>query len=659
MPHPSFRRLLAAAVALLLLAACGSESPSTVAPDGISTTTVVRAANGTELALVSGGGQAGTPGQPLAQPVVVRVRDRAGRPLGNRQVVFIAAAGADVDPRLARTDADGYARTVWTLGAQVGTQPLRVSGTGGTLVVTANAQAGGGARIFLVKRVGDEQTAPAGAVLPNIQATVVRDDGRHVQGAAVTFTPSDGGRVDLPTVRSNGKGITRVRWTLGPTGGVQTLTASTPGAPPVTFTATATGGRRPPSAATLRVVPDSLVLDAGTSAVFTAVVRDSSGAQLPGLAPAWSSSHPAIATVDTAGRVHGVAAGTATVTATLGALSASATVRVRGGPASIQVLPDSLVLDVGAGGQLSAVLRDAGGAVLPGPAPTWTTQFAAVATVDAQGRVQGVSPGETQVTATVGALSGSATVRVRTPAPAITVPLIQNRVASYGGYIDPSTRDVTLNFWIHTSVRNVATVSMRVRSPGGRTLDCRNADAENWFRNEFRCQVYLPRGSEPGLWRVDRVTVTKDGQTLAFGSADLDAMGTSGRAFDVYGPGTDVLPPQVRLVWPDQGTRYPDRYFVRFGVVDHVAGVRSVQATLRGPGGATLTCNAYSTDGVLPRAATWMCPLPLPPGSGRWRLQSVTVEDGAGNRATFTPQQIDQMSRGVFELTFLQYEFDT
>ena len=33
---------------------------------------------------------------------------------------------------------DGYARTVWTLGAQVGTQSLRVSGTGGTLVVNAS-----------------------------------------------------------------------------------------------------------------------------------------------------------------------------------------------------------------------------------------------------------------------------------------------------------------------------------------------------------------------------------------------------------------------------------------------------------------------------------------------------------------------------------------
>lgn len=741
MPHPYLRRVLCAAVAPLLLAACGSESPSALAPDGISTTTVVRAANGVELALVSGGGQSGTPGQPLAEPIVVRVRDRAGRPLANRQVVFIAAAGADVDPRLARTDADGYARTVWTLGAGVGTQSLRVSGTGGTLVVAANARAGSGGRIFLVKRTGDERTAPAGAVLPNVQAAVVRDDGRLVQGALVTFTPSDGGRVDRPTMRTNGKGLTQVRWTLGPTGGAQTLTASTPGAQPVTFTATATGGKRPPSAATLQVVPDSLVLDAGASAAFTAVIRDSSGAQVPGLAPAWSSSHPAVAAVDTAGRVHGVAAGTATITATLGALSASATVRVRGGPASIQVVPDSLVLDVGAGGQLSAVIRDADGAVLPGPAPTWSSQHPAVATVDAQGRVQGVAAGSTTVTATVGALSASARVRVRGGGPSLelfpdslvldigvwgklfpvardatgravldyhlewstsadqvvfvdgggnllplaagtaritarwgtltasvpvrvrpphgplTIPQIQKRVISTGGYVDPSTRDVGLNWWIHVSQRNVSAVTMRIRSPLGRVIDCPSPDAVSWFRDEFTCALSLPRGAEPGVWRVDRVTVTKEGQTTVFTGADLDATGTLGRAFDVFGTGTDTQPPLVRMLWPHQGTRYPDVYFVQIGVVDHVSGVRSVRMTFRGPGGVTHGCDVSQSYGALARVGGGVCRLPLRPGSGTWDLVSVQVEDGAGNTATYTPQQIAQAASGLSEAPFFVYSF--
>ena len=36
----------------------------------------------------------------------------------------------------------------------------------------------------------------------------------------------------------------------------------------------------------------------------------------------------------------------------------------------------------------------------------------------------------------------------------------------------------------------------------------------------------------------------------------------------------------------------------------------------------------------------------------------LTAEDAAGNQATYTPPQIDAAVRGVFELTFLQTEFD-
>jgi hypothetical protein len=741
MPHPRLRRLLAAACLPLLLAACGSEAPSAITPpEGISTVT---AANGVSLTLTGGGAQAGAPGQPLAAPVAVRVTDRGGRPLANRQVIFTVTPGADADPRLACTDADGYARTTWTLGPQLGAQSLRATGTGGTLAVTANAHRGSGARIGLVKRLGDEQTAAAGALLgATVHALVVRDDGSLVPGAVVTFTAGSGGRVDRASVRAGGNGIAQVRWTLGPVGGVQTLTASTPGAAPVTYTATATGGaeqRKPP--ATLQVMPDSVVLDAGASATLTAVIRDQDGAQIPGNAPAWSSSTPGVATVDSVGTVRGVAAGTAQITARLGALSASATVRVRGGPASIQVLPDSLALDVGATARLTAAVRDAGGAPLPGHAPVWSTSDAAVATVDAQGEVRGVAAGTARVTATVGALSASATVRVRggrfpsleispdslvldigvrgrlfpvarnasgqailgydlewstladqvvavdgggnllplgpgtarvvarwgtladtttvrvrPPRGELTIPQVQKRVASYGGYIDPSTRDVELNWWLHVSQRNVGSMSMRVRSPQGRTIDCANVDAESWFRNEFRCHLTLPRGSEPGTWRVDRVTVTKDGQTTVFDDEDLAAMGTLGRQFDVLGTGTDTQPPLVRMLWPHQGSRHPDRYYLEIGLVDHIAGVRSARITVRGPGGVAHSCQATQSYGALARVGGGVCLLPLRPGSGTWDVVSVEVEDGAGNRATYTPQQIAQAS-GRSEAPFLVFSF--
>jgi hypothetical protein len=741
MSHLRRLGLLCAACLPLILAACAGEMPSAVATaEGISTVT---AANGTQFVVTSGGGQAGAPGQRLAAPVVVRVTDRAGRGLANRQVIFNRAFGSDVDPRVARTDADGYARTTWTLGPEIGVQSLRVSGPG-ALVVTANVQRGTGTRLGLVKLVGDEDEAPAGSPLgAALQAAVVRDDGTLVSGALVTFTANDGGRVDRATARTNGRGVAQARWTLGPAGGPQTLTASTPGAEPVVFMATATGGTKVQrNGPVLRLSPDSLVLDAGASAVLTASLDNPGEPQLPGQAPKWSSSDPAVATVDGTGTVRGVAEGTATITAALGSHVGTATVRVRGGPASLRVQPDSLVLDVDATGQLTAVIRNAAGAELPGQAPAWSSENPAVATVNAQGQVRGVAPGTVRVTATLGSLTASASVRVRGRGPSlqlfpdslvldigvwgklfpvardasgkvilgynlewsstsdqvvfpmsdgsllpigagtarvtarlgdlsasvqvrvrpprggsITIPQIQKRVSSAGGIIDPSTRDLELNFWIHTSVRGVSSLSMRVRGPSGQTINCANVGAENYFQNEFRCQIYLPRGAEPGVWRVDQVTVTKDGRATVFTGADLDAMGTLGRLFDVFGAGADTQPPLVRMLWPHQGTRYPDIYYLQIGIIDHVSGVRGARMTVRGPGGVTHSCEVSKSAGELAKGGGGVCRLPLRPGSGTWDLVSVEVEDGAGNRATYTPQQIAQLASGMSEAPFFVYSF--
>ncbi|HLM69585.1 MAG TPA: carboxypeptidase-like regulatory domain-containing protein, partial [Longimicrobium sp.] len=96
-------------------------------------------ANGVRLLLVSGSGQSGAPGATLPQPVRVRVVDGAGAPIGGAILNFLAGDGGSASPRQTRTDAEGYASAQWTLGPAAGEQTLRVSGVGGTLVVTANA----------------------------------------------------------------------------------------------------------------------------------------------------------------------------------------------------------------------------------------------------------------------------------------------------------------------------------------------------------------------------------------------------------------------------------------------------------------------------------------------------------------------------------------
>ncbi|HST61281.1 MAG TPA: hypothetical protein VLK84_21435, partial [Longimicrobium sp.] len=257
----------------------------------------------------------------------------------------------------------------------------------------------------------------------------------------------------------------------------------------------------------------------------------------------------------------------------------------------------------------------------------------------------------------VGDLTASVLVRVR-PARggSLTIPQIQKR-AGYAGFIDLSTRSLETNWWIHTSQFNVSAVTMRVRSPRGQTIGCTNVDPTHYSGNEFRCNVFMPRGAEPGVWRVDQVTVTQDGRTTTFSAADLEAMGTLGRGYDVYGAGADTQAPLVRTLWPHQGTRHPDIYYLNVGIIDHVSGVRSARLTVRGPGGVTHSCEVSKSAGELAKQGGGVCRLPLRPGSGTWDLVSIEVEDGAGNRATYTPQQIAALASGMSEAPFLVYSF--
>lgn len=84
------------------------------------------------LARVAGGvGQAGQPGAALADPLAVQIVDGSGAPIGGLQVRFeVEVGGGAVSPRTTATDADGMARTAWTLGPSAGSQVVRASVVG-------------------------------------------------------------------------------------------------------------------------------------------------------------------------------------------------------------------------------------------------------------------------------------------------------------------------------------------------------------------------------------------------------------------------------------------------------------------------------------------------------------------------------------------------
>ncbi|HEX7242628.1 MAG TPA: Ig-like domain-containing protein [Longimicrobiaceae bacterium] len=420
--------------------------------------------------------------------------------------------------------------------------------------------------------------------------------------------------------------------------------------------------RVPPPApvAALDVNPDSVTLEVGRQRTFFATATDAQGNTLSGRTVTWSTSNPQVAAFAAGGSlVTALAEGTTTITATSEGISVTATVRVvTPAPkvATVRVTPDTLSMFPGDSVQFRAAAYDAQGNAMTGLPVSWSgsSGYGTGAQVNrSSGMVTAVAEGTTTVRATVGGITGTATVRVR---PAllsnVRVTLIQKSVLS-GAAMDLSTGSKQVRFTVGFS-EAVQKMALRIRSPGGVRIDCGPSDAANQFLKEHICSLEIPGGADPGLWRVEQLVITTSAGTRTLAAADLDAGQVPGRGFDVLGAGSDPHAPEVRTV-VSQG-RSSGKFWVQFGLIDHVTGVRSSSATLRNLAtGQTVTCQLSSSSGALARGGHHLCGLDVPAGE-RWRLVSVTATDGVGNTATYTPEQID-VYRGMFEYTFLTYDF--
>ena len=230
-----------AACVISAVASCAGDGGSPTGSDSNAPPGKQARSNGTQLVLASGGDQTGVAGQPLANPVAVRVLDASLRPVSGATVNFIARDGS-VDPSQASTDADGYARTTWTLGANAGSQELRVAGTGGTTLVIA-ATAVAPAKVARVRVIPDSLVLSRGAT-GGLTAVAYDSTGAVLTGRAVTWASSDS---VIATVSATG-----------------TVTAVSPGTATVTATVDGISGTArvivtsPPAVhvARVEVVPD-------------------------------------------------------------------------------------------------------------------------------------------------------------------------------------------------------------------------------------------------------------------------------------------------------------------------------------------------------------------------------------------------------------------
>jgi hypothetical protein len=202
----------------------------------------------TSLAKVAGDNQQAVAGTPLSDSLAARVADKYGNAVPDVTVDWtIASGGGSLNPTSSHTNAEGLARTKWTLGTQAGSQSVAASSqglTGSPVVFKATALPGAGT---LVINGGNNQTAVAGTAVATPPSVIIRDSNNNpITGVTVTFAvTSGGGSITGPTQITNSDGIAQVTsWTLGNTAGPNWLTATANGiaGSPANFGATGVAG---------------------------------------------------------------------------------------------------------------------------------------------------------------------------------------------------------------------------------------------------------------------------------------------------------------------------------------------------------------------------------------------------------------------------------
>ncbi len=320
--------------------------------------------------------------------------DSAGNPLAGRTVTWASNA---------------------TGVASVNGSGLVTANAAGSATITATSEGKSGSAVITVATVpvASVTVSPASANIA-VGATrqlsaVTRDSaGGTLTGRVVTWTSSS-----TAIARVNVSGLV----TAVAVGSV-TITATSEGQ---SGTAAITVFIVP--VASVTVSPASATIAVGATRQLSAVTKDSAGGTLTGRVVTWASSNTAVATVNGSGLVSGVAAGSATITATSEGQSGTSAITVMVVPvASVTVSPASATIAVGATRQLSAVTKDSAGGTLTGRVVTWASSNTAVATVNGSGLVSGIAVGSATITATSEGKNGTASITVAiVPVASVTV----------------------------------------------------------------------------------------------------------------------------------------------------------------------------------------------------------------------------------------------
>ncbi len=296
-----------------------------------------------------------------------------------------------------------------------------------------------------------------------------------------------------------------------------------------------------PVLTTVSLAPASSSISVGSTTQLAASLLDQNGATYTATTTSsWLSDSPAIATVDSAGLVTGISAGTSTIsvsvtdgTSTVSGTS-NITVTTPASPASaltsMAITPASSSISVGSTTQLTASLFDQNGATYTATTTvTWSSADNAVCTVDASGLVAGVSAGTSTIMATAvsegNTVTSTANISVTanaTSTPAAVIPIhleidtatstLFNGDISVSECSTPNNATSTVNGFCAFSAANIAvgatwsSYGAFVNSIGGFAGDSNNYWL--WFLNGDVAQVgidsYQLQSGDKVLWTIGR-----------------------------------------------------------------------------------------------------------------------------------------------------------
>ncbi|HEX5757074.1 MAG TPA: autotransporter domain-containing protein [Arenimonas sp.] len=189
-----------------------------------------------------GNGQSGAVGEPLPEPLKVRVSLPASPAAGGAAAKGLAGVpvqwvvtqgGGSVSSSNTFTDANGESSVIFTLGPDPGTHSVTATTPGGTTVFTATAFIPTGVLTIIS---GDEQTLPTNTDSEPLVVELRTEEGEPIAGVAIEWS-AENAELDADSTETDSNGRAQViAKVLEPGAASVTAVSTNPDAGPITFT---------------------------------------------------------------------------------------------------------------------------------------------------------------------------------------------------------------------------------------------------------------------------------------------------------------------------------------------------------------------------------------------------------------------------------------